>query len=136
MAKRVRSSKGGVEDGALNSEAFQRILSMRGRTRRPAGTLTAREKAVAARVALGLSNAEIAGDMKISIQTVKNHLCSIFEKVGVTSRLELATRLLGRDCSLCPMRKPSGLAQVETCGVTGLPLPTPVDVNPNPWRLA
>ena len=134
MAKRVRSSKGCEEDSALNPEAFQRILSIRERTRRPADTLTVREQTIAARVALGLSNAEIAGDLKISIQTVKNHLCSIFEKVGVTSRLELATWLFSHDCSLCPLRKPSSLAQVETRGVTG-PFPTPVDVNPNPWRL-
>ena len=135
MAKRVRSSKGCEEGSALNPEAFQRILSMRGRTRRPADTLTAREKTIAAHVALGLSNAEIAGDLKISTQTVKNHLCSIFEKVGVTSRLELATWLFSHDCSLCPLRKPSSLAQAQTRGVTDLPFPTPVDVNPNSWRL-
>ena len=108
---------------------------MRGRTRRPADTLTAREKTIAARVALGLSNAEIAGDLKISIQTVKNHLCSIFEKVGVTSRLELATWLFSHDCSVCPLRNPSSLAQAQTRRMTDLPIPTPVDANPHPWRL-
>ena len=106
MAKRVRSSKGCEEDGALNPEAFQRTLSMRGRARRPADTLTAREKTIAARVATGLSNAEIAGDLKISIQTVKNHMSSIFEKVGVASRLELATWLFSHDRRFLPLAEP------------------------------
>ena len=130
----MRSSKGCEEDSALNPEAFQ-LLSMSGRTRRPADTLTAREKTIAARVALGLSNAEIAGDLKISIQTVKNHLCSTYEKVGVTSRLELATWLFSHDCNLCPLRNPSSLAEAQTQCITDLPIPTPVDANPNPWRL-
>jgi DNA-binding CsgD family transcriptional regulator len=131
----VRSGKGCEEGSALNPEEFQRTLSMHGITRRPADTLTAREKTIAARVALGLSNAEIAGDLKISIQTVKNHLCTIFEKVGVTSRLELATWLFSHDCRLCPLRNPSSLAQPQARSMTDLPIPTPVDVNPNSWRL-
>jgi DNA-binding NarL/FixJ family response regulator len=132
MPKRVRSSEGCEEDSALNREAFQHTLSMHGRTRRSADTLTARQKTIAARVALGLSNVEIAGDLKISIQTVKNHLCSIFDKVGVTSRLELATWLFSHDCSACPLRNPSSLAQAQTRYVTDLPVPTPVNVNPIP----
>jgi DNA-binding NarL/FixJ family response regulator len=80
---------------------------MKVKTQRPVDTLTAREKMIVARVALGLSNAEIAGDLKISIQTVKNHLGSIFEKVGVWSRLELAARLFDHDCRLCPFRTSS-----------------------------
>ena len=131
MAKRVRSSKGCEEDSALNPEVFQQTLSMRGRTRRPADTLTAREKTIAARVALGLSNAEIAGDLKISIQTVKNHLCSIFEKVGVTLRLELATWLFSHDCNVCPLRNPSSLGQAQRDGSLTCPsrfqwMPTPI----------
>lgn len=106
MAKRARSSKGREEDGAVNPQSFQPSLSMHGGTRRPADTLTAREKTIAARVAMGLSNAEIAGDLKISIQTVKNHLSSIFEKVGVASRLELATWLFSHDRRFLPLAEP------------------------------
>jgi len=108
---------------------------MRGRTRRPAESLTAREKTIAARVAQGLSNAEIAGDLKISIQTVKNHLASIFEKVGVTSRLELATWLFSHDCRLCPLRSASALPQAQKQSMNDLPLSVPMDVSSNPWRV-
>ena len=62
---------------------------------------------IVARVALGLSNAEIADDLKISTQTVKNHLGFIFEKVGVWSRVELVAWLFDHDCRLCPLRTPT-----------------------------
>ena len=52
--------------------------------------LTARELQIAEAVAQGRGNREIAGQLGITEQTVKNHLTSIFEKVGVASRLQLA----------------------------------------------
>ena len=135
MAKRVRNSIGCEEDDTLNPEIIQRILSMKKNTPRPATLLTEREKTVAARVALGLSNAEIAGDLKISIQTVKNHLGSIFEKVGVASRLELATWLFNHDCRLCPLRRPSDLPQPQKRVGTGLPPSVPANISSSSWRL-
>ena len=41
-------------------------------------------------VAQGYRNREMAEKMLISEQTVKNHLHSIFDKLGVSDRLELA----------------------------------------------
>jgi two-component system nitrate/nitrite response regulator NarL len=52
--------------------------------------LTAREMEVLTAIVEGYSNKEIAKRYKISEQTVKHHLSSIFGKVGVSNRLELA----------------------------------------------
>lgn len=56
---------------------------------RPYG-LTPREHEVVEAIADGLSNRDIASRFGISQQTVKHHLTSIFSKMGVSSRLELA----------------------------------------------
>jgi DNA-binding NarL/FixJ family response regulator len=52
--------------------------------------LTRKESEVVRLVAQGLRNREIASRMVISEQTVKNHLRTIFEKLQVGDRLELA----------------------------------------------
>ena len=41
-------------------------------------------------VVAGFANKEIAGHFKISEDTVKHHLSNIFDKLGVSTRLELA----------------------------------------------
>jgi len=56
---------------------------------RPVDTLTKREKSVIACLMQGLPNREISQRLSIAEQTVKNHLRSIFDKVGVSDRLEL-----------------------------------------------
>ena len=52
--------------------------------------LTARELEVVAAIVSGFTNREIAQKFSISEQTVKHHLRNIFDKVGVSNRLELA----------------------------------------------
>jgi len=52
--------------------------------------LTPRERQVVAAVASGATNKEIAREMGISEATVKHHLTSVFDKTGVSTRLELA----------------------------------------------
>jgi two-component system, NarL family, nitrate/nitrite response regulator NarL len=52
--------------------------------------LTPRELEILSTVVDGCTNRDIAAQFKISEQTVKHHLTSIFEKVGVSNRLELA----------------------------------------------
>lgn len=76
----------GVESGTDLSGVMQRVAAS---TERPYG-LTPREHEVVEAIGGGLSNREIAGRFGISQQTVKHHLTSIFSKMGVTSRLELA----------------------------------------------
>ncbi len=61
--------------------------SGKGRERSP---LSAREREIVALVAQGYKNKEMAEKMFISEQTVKNHLHNIFDKLGVSDRLELA----------------------------------------------
>jgi DNA-binding NarL/FixJ family response regulator len=52
--------------------------------------LSPREREIAALVAEGFRNNEVAGKMFITEQTVKNHIHNIFDKLGVSNRLELA----------------------------------------------
>jgi two-component system nitrate/nitrite response regulator NarL len=52
--------------------------------------LTPRELEVVGSIVTGLTNREIAEKFSISEQTVKHHLSNIFDKVGVSNRLELA----------------------------------------------
>jgi len=56
---------------------------------RPVDTLTRREKSVIACLMQGFPNRQISQHLAIAEQTVKNHLRSIFDKVGVSDRLEL-----------------------------------------------
>ena len=51
--------------------------------------LTDREEQVVALVADGLSNREVARELRLSEHTIKKYLFRIFEKVGVSSRVEL-----------------------------------------------
>ncbi|MEV6692105.1 helix-turn-helix transcriptional regulator [Micromonospora sp. NPDC051196] len=63
----------------------------------PAGvgvTLTATERRVAAAVAEGLSNQEVAGRLSVSVKTVEFHLGNIYRKLGVRNRTELVRQLL------------------------------------------
>ena len=52
--------------------------------------LSQREREIVVLVAQGFKNKEMAEKMFISEQTVKNHLHNIFDKLGVSDRLELA----------------------------------------------
>ncbi|MGH9323432.1 MAG: helix-turn-helix transcriptional regulator, partial [Vicinamibacteria bacterium] len=55
--------------------------------------LTDREAEVVGHCLLGLTNGQIANEMKISAETVKHHLKSVFEKTGVSRRSQLAALL-------------------------------------------
>ncbi len=59
-------------------------------TATPAQMLTRRELQIVSAVVEGASNREIGQQFGLSEQTVKNHLSHIFDKVGVSNRLELA----------------------------------------------
>ena len=59
--------------------------------------LTPREKDVTNLVLKGMYNKEIADELGKSVQTVKNQLVSIYDKIGVRSKTELAIRFLKGD---------------------------------------
>jgi DNA-binding CsgD family transcriptional regulator len=63
------------------------------RSRLPAGdrilALTDREADVAALVSKGMTNAEVAAELYVSVSTVDYHLRHVFAKLGVSSRREL-----------------------------------------------
>ncbi|HEX8769194.1 MAG TPA: helix-turn-helix transcriptional regulator [Acidimicrobiales bacterium] len=64
------------------------------RRRRAAGqrlaALTDREREVAAAVASGASNGEVATSLFMSEDTVKAHVSRLFTKLGVTNRVQIA----------------------------------------------
>ncbi len=79
----------GVATGALwfDTSALAHAQDASGGGRGSA--LTAREREIVSLIAEGLRNDEIARRLGITPKTVKNHLTALFEKVGVSSRLEL-----------------------------------------------
>jgi DNA-binding NarL/FixJ family response regulator len=81
----------------LRTFGFHR--GVRGPRRRPKtgwDALTDTERVVAGLVAEGLSNPAIAGRMFLSRRTVQGHVSAILGKLGVTSRVELATLVIRR----------------------------------------
>jgi DNA-binding NarL/FixJ family response regulator len=69
---------------------------------RPADALTRREKAVIGCLMQGFPNREIARCLSIAEQTVKNHLRAIFDKVGVSDRLELVLYAIHQKLDISP----------------------------------
>lgn len=76
----------------LDPSLVKRALSGAGGTsaRGQLDVLTPREREVAAMVARGMRNKEIAQTLSISEGTVKIHLHSVYEKLEVSGRLELS----------------------------------------------
>ena len=69
-------------------DAFKKSAESGQRREKP--LLSDREKEVVQLVSQGFRNREIGEKLFISEQTVKNHLHNIFDKLGVSDRLELA----------------------------------------------
>ncbi len=79
---------------AFSEDIAQQVLSaMAGEAKEEPSTmrrLSERERQIAALVARGMKNKDIAAELGISENTVKRHLQSIFNKTGARDRLELA----------------------------------------------
>ncbi len=71
----------------------QAVLDFCGRRVEPSGenpfaSLSAREREILVLITEGLGNAEIGGHLEISEKTVRNHVSSIYDKLGVWTRAQ------------------------------------------------
>jgi DNA-binding CsgD family transcriptional regulator len=84
----------------LWAEKARRELARLGGRPRAAAALTASEQRVAELVAAGHTNKQVAAELYISPKTVEGHLSSIYAKLGVHSRLELAHKVASSESSV------------------------------------
>ena len=70
-------------------ETVSQVPSLRMVNARGMRLLTPREEQVVALVADGLSNREVAQELNLSEHTIKKYLFRIFDKLGISSRVEL-----------------------------------------------
>lgn len=71
-------------------EAFSRNAPLRVVNAKGARLLTRREEDVVRLVQEGMTNRQIAGELQLSEHTIRNNLFRIFDKLGVSTRVELA----------------------------------------------
>ncbi|HXT45743.1 MAG TPA: AAA family ATPase [Pseudonocardiaceae bacterium] len=95
--------RSGMQRGAARADAALRALGVRRRRadrlrRPPVGwdSLTTSELAVARMAAEGLTNPQIGDRLFISRRTVATHLASVFRKLGITNRVQLAAEVTRR----------------------------------------
>jgi DNA-binding NarL/FixJ family response regulator len=76
-------------ESPLAPKAARAVLTARAESR-PSAELTVREQEVLALLAQGLANKQIARRLGIAEKTVKAHLTSVFQSIGVTDRTQAA----------------------------------------------
>jgi len=89
-------------------EALGEALPMRTVDTRGAALLSRREQEVVRCVAEGLSNREIAQRLSLTEHTVKNYLFRIFDKLGVSKRVEVVLFAYSHGASELAKRSDSG----------------------------
>ena len=95
----------GREETNFLLEAFKNIPAPIDPTEGSLSTLTTRELQVVRHAATGKTNKTIASDLGLSEHTVKNYLFRAFEKLGVSSRVELLFYLTMRGHSFGSLRE-------------------------------
>lgn len=94
LAQAIRAAAGG--DALIAPNVTVRLLEAfagsapAASASQPIEPLTEREEQVLAKVATGLSNSEIAGELYITLSTVKTHVASLMTKLGARNRVEIA----------------------------------------------
>jgi DNA-binding NarL/FixJ family response regulator len=93
LAEAVRAAHAG--DALISPQVTLRLLrhvtpARVSAARRPVAPLSEREIEVVQAIAKGRTNTEIGADLFISLSTVKSHLASIHNKLGVRNRVEIA----------------------------------------------
>jgi DNA-binding NarL/FixJ family response regulator len=77
-------------ESPLSPKAASALVAARERPRGDATALSDREREVLSLVAAGLPNKLIARRLEISEKTVKAHLTSVFQQIGVSDRTQAA----------------------------------------------
>lgn len=99
---------------ALGERELEQIKSATG-----ANLLTERENELAHWVAEGLTNADISRQLNLTEHTVRNYLFRVFNKLGVSNRLELALYVIRqREASYSHVPPPSSVVDFKGDGAT------------------
>ena len=86
----VATDMDATTQGALETPNGPRRLAT------PPVRFSTREREIITFIADGCSNQQIADCLGLRIQTVKNHLCRMYRKVGVSNRVHLAVFAVGQ----------------------------------------
>ncbi len=86
LATAIRAAHAGRP--TLAPEATRELIRAAASPLAPGHDLTAREREVLRRLARGLTNGEIAGQLGVSQSTIKFHVSNIISKLGVAGRTE------------------------------------------------
>jgi two-component system nitrate/nitrite response regulator NarL len=106
----------GAQELVYLLEALAEPLPVEGRSIPPSHQLSRREQEIAQLVAEGCSNRQISERLKLSEHTIKNYLFRVFEKLGVSTRVELTLYALnGGNFSRSepPSSRPAAAARPE-----------------------
>ncbi len=95
LAQAIRAAHAGRS--ILAPEAIEALVQAADSAPKPGKDLSVRELEVLALMAEGLSNAEIAQRLTISVSTVKYHVRGILSKLGAASRAEAVALALQHD---------------------------------------